>query len=57
MFLNIMVAGQSGLGKSTFIDVLLRKKLRQNKIIRDSTMHIQEIEGSCGGVQLRLVAV
>lgn len=40
-----MVAGQSGLGKSTFVDVLLKKKLNRTKIIRDSTLQIQVIEG------------
>ncbi|CAD8183168.1 unnamed protein product [Paramecium octaurelia] len=40
-----MVVGQSGLGKSTFIDVLLKKKLGNGQIIRDSTLQIQEIQG------------
>ncbi|CAD8089002.1 unnamed protein product [Paramecium sonneborni] len=44
--LNIMVVGQSGLGKSTFIDVLLKKKLGTSQIIRDSTLQIQAIQGS-----------
>ncbi|CAD8085529.1 unnamed protein product [Paramecium sonneborni] len=45
IYLNIMVVGQSGLGKSTFIDVLLKKKLGTGQIIRDSTLQIQEIQG------------
>jgi len=37
MYLNIMVLGETGLGKSTFIDALLQKKLNFPTVIRPTT--------------------
>ncbi|KAM3134847.1 hypothetical protein pb186bvf_013016 [Paramecium bursaria] len=43
--LNAMVVGSSALGKSTFIDVILKHKFKMQQVIRQSTAEIQQIPG------------
>jgi len=56
---NIMVAGESGLGKSTFIDCFLETGFEVGTVIRDPTLEIQEKEGtrSYNGITLKVTLI
>jgi len=53
---NVMVVGESGLGKSTFIDAFLDTKYHSNQQIRPSTKNIVEREGTrmYNGIMLKM---
>ncbi|KRX06260.1 P-loop containing nucleoside triphosphate hydrolase [Pseudocohnilembus persalinus] len=45
IYFNMMVAGESGVGKSTFVDLFLSKKFKKQETIRPQTQQITENKG------------